>query len=118
MIGRGLIIKKKWLDKIFDNGKVWEMRTTRTNIRGKIGLIESGSGMIIGEADLVDCGLPLSDYQIQKMYHLHQVEDLSLLRIWKYPWKLEGVKRYSKPIPYEHPKGAVIWVKLKKERGE
>lgn len=52
---RALIIKKKWLDKILDEGKVWEMRATKTKVRGKIGLIESGSGMIVGEAYLMYC---------------------------------------------------------------
>jgi hypothetical protein len=50
---KALIIKKEWLDKIFDEGKVWEMRTTRTKVTGKIGLIESGTGLIIGEAEII-----------------------------------------------------------------
>mgnify|MGYP003341256152 FL=1 len=52
---RGLIIRQSWLKKIFNDGKIWEMRSTKTDIRGKIGLIESGSGLIVGEANLVDC---------------------------------------------------------------
>jgi hypothetical protein len=42
----------------------------------------------------------------------HQVEDLELLRKWKYPWQMIGVMALSKPIPSDHPKGAVIWVNL------
>ena len=34
---KGLIIQKVWLDKIFDEGKTWEMRSTKTNVTGKIG---------------------------------------------------------------------------------
>ena len=45
---RGLIIKKKWLDKIFAKKKVWEIRSSPTNIRGRIFLIQSGSGMVVG----------------------------------------------------------------------
>ena len=37
----GLIIQGQWLEQIFDNNKVWEMRSTKTNITGKIALIES-----------------------------------------------------------------------------
>ena len=62
MIERALIIKKEHLDKIFDDGKVWEMRTTKTSITGRIGLIESGTGLIIGEATLTGC----VDYEIPK----------------------------------------------------
>ena len=47
---KGLIIQKVWLDKIFDEGKTWEMRSTKTKVAGKIGLIEAGSGLIVGEA--------------------------------------------------------------------
>ena len=51
---KGLIVKKEWLDRILDKGKVWEMRTTPTKIRGVVGLIESGTGLIVGEVEIVD----------------------------------------------------------------
>ena len=52
---RGLIIKGKWLDKIFAKKKVWEIRSSPTNIRGRIFLVQSGSGMVVGECNIVDC---------------------------------------------------------------
>jgi hypothetical protein len=108
---RALIIKKHWLDKIFDEGKIWEMRTTKTKVRGKIGLIESDSGLIVGECELIDSlDLPIS--KDEALRHFHKVEDLDLLDKWKYVWVLKDAKRYEKPIPYKHPRGAVIWVKL------
>ena len=48
-MAKGLIIRRKWLDKILNNGKHWEMRATQTNQRGIIKLIEAGSGHIVGE---------------------------------------------------------------------
>ncbi len=108
---KALIIKKEWLDKIFDEGKVWEMRTTKTNITGRIGLIESRTGLIVGEATLSGC----SKEPVPKDKNLikyHKVEELDLLDKWKYAWYLEDAIRYKEPIPYEHPKGAVIWVKV------
>jgi hypothetical protein len=111
MIDRALIVKKVWLDKIFDEGKIWEMRANRTKITGKIGLIESGSGLIVGEAELIGC----SDFPILKhkeFIKYQKVEDLSLLDKWKWAWVISRAKRYEKPISYKHPKGAVIWVKL------
>ncbi len=108
---KGLIIKKYWLDKIFDEGKVWEMRSTRTNITGKIGLIESGTGLIVGEAKLLGCfHMPIEPND--RYFSKHKVEDTELLKKWKYAWVLSKVKRYDKPIPYKHPQGAVIWVNL------
>jgi hypothetical protein len=112
MITRALIIKKEHLDKIFDNAKLWEMRSTKTNIRGRIGLIEAGSGLIMGEVILEDCGDALVEFQMIGFSHLHQVPDLELLKKWKYPWMLSSAKRYKNPTPYKHPQGAVIWVKL------
>lgn len=80
---KGLIIKKVWLDKILDEGKVWEMRTTKTKVRGKILLIESGSGTIVGEAQLMYCSdKPIARHSSQLKFH--QVEDDELLKKWKY----------------------------------
>jgi hypothetical protein len=86
------------------------MRSSRTKIKGKIGLIESGTGLIVGEANLIGC----SPHPVPKLEYLklfHQIENLDLLDKWHYAWYLEKAKRYNKPIPYTHPKGAVIWVK-------
>jgi hypothetical protein len=111
-IKKALIVKKEHLDKIFDEGKVWEMRATRTKVRGKIGLIESGTGLIVGEVEIFTCHGPISPSKDFTMYEYHKVKDLSLLRKWKYAWALKNAKRYDKPIPYKHPRGAVIWVNL------
>lgn len=111
---KALIIKKEWLDKIFDEGKIWEMRSKRTYIRGRILLIESGSGHIMGEAILIGCPsspIPIGIYHFDK----HKVEDVELLKKWCYPWILSDVKRYENPIPYKHPKGAVVWVSIPDE---
>lgn len=99
---RALIVQKFWLDKIFDEGKIWEMR------------IEAGSGLIVGCVDIVDS----SQHPLPKLPHYinyHKIEDLSLLDKWGYAWELNKAKRFEQPIPYTHPKGAVIWVKLNKQ---
>jgi hypothetical protein len=104
-------VRKEWLDKILNNGKRWEMRSTHTKARGLIKLIESKSGHIVGECIIVGSHKVTADLAKQS-FDSHQVEDLVLLEKWCYAWHLSDVKRYEKPIPYEHPKGAVIWVKL------
>jgi hypothetical protein len=108
---KALIVKKVWLDKIFDEGKVWEMRTTKTKIKGRIKLIESGTGLIVGEVNLIGCAVrPCPKHKDLIKYH--KVEDMDLLDKWKWAWFLNEAKRYEKPIPYKHPQGAVIWVNL------
>ena len=109
---RALIIKQQWLPLIFDGEKIWEMRSTSTLVRGRIGLIEAGTGLIVGEANLVDVRPPLSRAEAAATKKYHQVDDLLLLIKWKYPWVLQGARRYETPIAYNHPKGAMIWVKL------
>lgn len=108
---KALIVKKEWLDKIFDEGKVWEMRTTRTKITGKIGLIESGTGLIVGECELTGCSeRPVPKHKDLIKYH--KIENLELLEKWKWAWFIYEAKRYENPKPYKHPQGAVIWVNL------
>lgn len=110
---RALIIKKEWIDKILSGEKIWEMRSTKTKVSGLIGLIESGSGLIVGQAILEGVGEPIHDLYCAKItYKNHQVSDYSLLKKWRYPWVLSGAVRFTKPIPYDHPQGAVVWVKV------
>jgi len=87
------------------------MRSTKTKYKGLVALIESGSGLIVGDAKIVGCSkepIPKSERLIKH----HKVEDLNLLDKWKYAWYLKKARRYEQPIPYTHPQGAVIWVNL------
>lgn len=112
LLTKALIIKSPWINKILDNNKTWEMRSTRTHVRGIIGLIEQGTGLIVGQAELVDCLDPLDKISSVEGLNKHQVQDFLLLEKWKYPWVLTNIKRFKTPIPYNHPQGAVIWVNL------
>jgi hypothetical protein len=49
----GLLIRVPWIDKILDGAKTWEIRGSHTSKEGRIGLIESGSGTVVGVAELV-----------------------------------------------------------------
>ncbi|WP_143032211.1 hypothetical protein [Tenacibaculum sp. MAR_2009_124] len=91
------------------------MRSRPTKIRGRIGLIESGSGLIVGEVDLEGCSSEPIEKNA-KYIKYHYIEDLELLDTWSWAWYLKNARRYKTPIPYNHPKGAVIWVKLKKNK--
>jgi hypothetical protein len=56
---RALLIRHPWIDMILD-GQTWEIRGARTSIGGRIGLIASRSGTVIGICDLIDCIGPLT----------------------------------------------------------
>lgn len=109
-----LIIKKPFLDKILSGEKTWELRGSRTHKRGCIALIESGSGLVMGECVLVDCVGPLDNkiYLENKLKHgsTNSFENKSYKNL--FAWVLKNPKKYLKPKPYNHPMGAVIWVKL------
>lgn len=113
----GLIIKKLWLSKIFllTNPKDWEIRGSRTNKRGKIFLLESGSGLIVGETELVNC-IELDLVDFLKNEHHHKIPMTVHNNCLPYPktfaWVFRNTQKYSHPIPYVHPQGAVIWVNI------
>lgn len=109
---RALIIAEPHIGRILSGSKIWEMRSTPTKIRGRIGLIKKGSGLIVGSAVLANVGHPLNEITASMTAEYHMIEDLDLLKKWKYPWMLKSVVPFTTPIPYEHPQGAVIWVRV------
>lgn len=109
----GLIVRKQWLDLIYANVKPWEMRSSKTHVRGRIALIEAGTGLVTGETLLIDCREALTRETAVYFQAMHRVDDPELLQKWKYPWVLLNPKKYFNPIKYKHPQGAVIWVNLK-----
>lgn len=111
---KGLIIDEPWIGKILRGEKVWEMRTAATAVRGRIALIRKGSGMVVGTANLVDSIGPLDMIACRAHRDKHTIppsRDEALLR-WNHAWVLENARPLAQPVPYDHPKGAVIWVNL------
>lgn len=117
-IDKGLIIREKWLNKILNEAdpKDWEIRGGPTALRGRIYLIQSKSGMIVGECDLIDCIGPMDEMELIKSKDHHKITNIDLIRYKEpYAWVFANAKRYEQPIPYTHPQGAVIWVNIPKE---
>lgn len=116
MISKGLVIDDPWISLILDGQKTWEMRSRDAKVRGTIALIRKGSGMIVGTANLVGSTGPFDRDQMLKYQEKHRIPSDRIksgsVDTWCYAWQLEDVKRLAKPVPYTHPKGAVIWVKL------
>lgn len=109
---KGLIVKKPWIDMHLDGIKPWEIRGSNTRIRGTIGLIESGSGLVMGTVVLTN-SFPITADALNQGYKNHRIEDVSIItyRI-PYVWEFSSPVRFEEPIPYKHPQGAVIWVNL------
>jgi len=113
---KGLIIKTPWIDKILDGEKTWEIRSSKTKIRDTIALIRSGSGTVVGICDLEDVIAPLSLSKLKRSKSFHAISPNRFKDGLPYPiayaWVLSNVKRLNKPVSYDHPRGAVIWVNL------
>ena len=109
-----LIIKPVWVDKIFCNKKIWEIRGCDTKKRGVIRIAASGTGMVVGEV-ILSHTIPLTRELWDNNIAKHQVQlswDQLLHRYKKpYAWVFKKPKLYLKPVIYYHPKGAVIWVR-------
>lgn len=113
----GLVIREPWISLILDGQKTWEIRGRNCRIRRRIGLIRSGSGRVVGTAEIVDSKGPLSDEEMRANVSKHRIplEDLDGIRNrYKniYAWVLANAKPLPKPLRYVHRKGAIIWVRI------
>ncbi|BBI32461.1 ASCH domain-containing protein [Cohnella abietis] len=112
---KGLIIKPNWADLILSGKKTWEIRGSNTKIRGTIALIKSGTGMIFGTAVLTK-SFHVTQTALDQGFRNHRIPETVEITYEKpHVWELTAVKRFEEPIPYTHPKGAVIWVNLPDE---
>ena len=110
-----LTIREPWASLIVNGYKEYEFRSWKTNYRGKI-LIHAGlkletgiierfkeynleyqKGVIIGEADLVDC--ILVDRKFKKILRdINPIVYRQSNHDETYAWKLENIKKYDTPI--------------------
>lgn len=113
----GLVIRPGPLGRILEGSKTWELRGSRTTRRGPIALIASRSGAVVGACELVDCVGPLSlDELAASSDRLGTGGAIGALPYRRtFAWVLRDARRLLEPVPYTHPPGAVIWVKLTEE---
>jgi hypothetical protein len=111
-ITHALQIMKDPIDKILAGTKTWEIRGTTTSRRGPIGLIQSKTGHVVGTCEVVDVIGPLSLKDLQRNEERTGSRPDQLYYQKTYAWVLRNAHRLSAPIPFRHPRGAVIWIKL------
>jgi hypothetical protein len=104
------------VEEILAERKTWEIRGSATNIRGRIALIRGGSGLMVGTCRLADCRGPLTLAEMLDNVHRHQIPAARLRDAMPYPktyaWVISDARTLAKPVAYQHPNGAVIWVRL------
>jgi ASCH domain len=111
---KALTIRSPWIDLILAGQKTWEMRSRRCHVRGPIALIQAGSGLIVGTADMIDCLPKLNEAEMRAHQAQHGIPEEMLDEViahgWVVPWVLSNVRRLAQPVPYKHPWGAVTWI--------
>ena len=115
-LDRLLVVAEPWASLLVDGDKNWELRTTSTKVRGAVGIAAKGTGAIIGKVELIDVHGPFTPAEISQYRHLHRVPDDDTATYsgpkGLYGWEMTGAVRFETPVPYRHPQGAVIWVRL------
>ena len=85
-----LFVRSPFAGWIVDGVKTIEYRTRPTNIRGRIGIVQSKSGTVIGTAEITGCEWN------EELEH--------------YEWKLANSVRFAVPLPFRQKNGAVVWI--------
>lgn len=124
---RALMVREPYVSMLLTHRKRWELRGLPTKIRGRIGLIRSGSGLVIGECEISDCLGPIDFETLKKSPNLSTIERLEISaegrvpyiergssRSKTYAWVIEEPIVYKSPLRYKHPSGAIIFVNLTK----
>ncbi len=120
-VSRALLIRPPWSGLILrgdeESGrrKTRQMRTAGTKLRGWFELIESKTGEICGLMKVTDSTGPHSEKELIAMRDAHFVPPETIRDPnykWRHAWHIGEVLPLHKPVPYDHPSGAVIWVKL------
>ena len=109
---KALIIKQPWIDLILKGSKTWEIRGSNTSISGQIELIQSGSSLVVGCCEIVDCKeLSLEEFQNCTDKHcINNTKELPYKRA--YAWIIKNAERYKELRKYKHPNGAIVWGNL------
>jgi ASCH domain-containing protein len=112
----GLLIRSPYIDWILAGTKTWEIRGSSTAKRGRIALIQSGSGTVIGVADLVEAVGPLTRRDLAanaRKLGLRKPGPSGPLHYRRtFAWVLKNARRLKTPVRYRHPSGCIIWVNL------
>ena len=109
-----LLVKPIFVDLMLDGKKTWEVRTKITYKRGRIHLAKVGTGQLSGSVCIVDCiSVPVA--HLPRHCDKHCIDDPLLMfaghsRV--FAWVLEAPDTFTATYSFQHPRGAVSWVRL------
>lgn len=116
MDARGLLIGQPFADWVVDGKKTWEIRGRATKVRGRVAIIASGTGTVIGTCEFCDVEGPLTLKDLRSNPRKRNLRTSRVAELpysdHTYAWVLRSAMRLRKAVPYDHPQGTIIWVKL------
>ncbi|WP_240920746.1 ASCH domain-containing protein [Thermococcus sp. CX2] len=117
---KGLIVREPFASLIVEGKKTWEIRKSRTKVRGEI-LILNG-GRALGKAELVEVLGPFTPEELAEHRDKHLV-DLDFLVDYSngkalYAWVLRNAEKFEKPIKVDIAKGAQVWANVRVDEDE
>lgn len=113
MTERALILKEPWATLVVKGKKTIEIRTRpTTKIGQEIYIAKAGTKTLIGKVTITDCRL-LTSEEFQSLAPQHHALNYSFPPNKNiYGWYLKNAYHFPQPVPYNHPQGAQIWVKI------
>lgn len=114
---RGLIVRDPYASQLLNGQKIWEIRGKPTQIRGKVVIVKAGTGQAFGTANLVRVLGPVELEDLLGAQELPEDEREDLRRHGlpyrkTYAYVFTNPLWFERPISYQHPSGAVTWVRL------
>lgn len=111
---RGLIVRRPFAEWIVEGKKRWEIRKSRTKVRGEV-LILNG-GYALGKARLVDVLGPFTPEELAEHRDKH-LADYEFLKEYSsgkplYAWVFEDPKKFEEPVKVELKRGVQIWANV------
>ena len=110
---RALIIKEPWASLVVSGKKTMELRSRKTTKVGQeIYIAKAGTKTLIGRVTIEKCvQLTVADYiNLQGKHLARELYKNSFNNKKIYGWYLKDAVQFDKPIPYNHPQGAQMWV--------
>lgn len=114
---RGLIVRDPYASQLLSGEKIWEIRGKPTQIRGPVVIVKAGTGQVFGTANLVRVLGPLDLEDLVTARELPEDEREEFERdglpyCKTYAYVFTTPRPFARPLTYQHPSGAVTWVRL------
>jgi predicted transcriptional regulator len=117
-VERALTIYGEWIAKILFGPKRWELRKGACNVRGRIGVVATGTKELWGTVKITNCfQMTIKELKKRDQFQRHQVPSAVLDTYFSgcssaYVWELSEPETFTKPLSVTREPGMINWVPL------